>query len=534
MISLVIVCSLPLKEMRTAGAENTGSCRIDGPEDTITEFVGGQKKEIDPHEVGGVVYDTSGAPLKGVLVDVWTWYSKPGNEVYTDSDGKFRLSELSGDEKVEVRFSKEGYSPKLIVKQETGIGNIKVTLGNKTYFEGNVLSEDGSPVPNALIRANQGPKQADGVVISSIWTETQSKSDGSYRLYVEADTYDIQVKAAGVGVTRMQDQTIFQDRSKHLDIHLEEGITFHAIVLNSETEQPVKGVRLSHWQHKGVEGISDEKGILEITDMFPGPFEFQVEGKGISRWWSEDAINKHQQKMISKKSGWQRNFDNIEFNIKKDMEPVTIYVENAVTVTGRVVDPNGNPVAGATVAPAHTGTGNSITGDTRFSVSTNESGNFVMYLPASGKSQYNLVAHDGAYSEWRTWANGVMEPIQTKPGDTINDVTIHLNRICTVRGTVKDKDGNPVAGNQVRAHAADLKANRYYDPTSRTDENGNFELRFIRPGKHYIQTDPFFLVANEAPDVMSKMVELESGEAKEGIELVTLSMEDINKTLRPK
>ena len=60
------------------------------------------------------------------------------------------------------------------------------------------------------------------------------------------------------------------------------------------------------------------------------------------------------------------------------MAPVTIEIEKGVRIRGRVVDPDGKPVGGATAAPALTGTGNSLTGDTRFSVKTKADGTFEM------------------------------------------------------------------------------------------------------------------------------------------------------------
>jgi len=43
-------------------------------------------------------------------------------------------------------------------------------------------------------------------------------------------------------------------------------------------------IRLFHWQHKGVEGVSGSDGMIEIEGMMPGKFEFQVEAKGYTRW----------------------------------------------------------------------------------------------------------------------------------------------------------------------------------------------------------------------------------------------------------
>ena len=124
-----------------------------------------------------------------------------------------------------------------------------------------------------------------------------------------------------------------------------------------------------------------------------------------------------------------------------EAKSATIVVEKDVVITGRVLSPDGQPVAGATAARALTGTANSLTGDTRFSVPTKEDGTFEMHLPASHKTQYNLVAHDGEYNQWRNWANGVLPPIQTVPGQKIENVEIRLTRGGSVKGRVLDSAG---------------------------------------------------------------------------------------------
>jgi protocatechuate 3,4-dioxygenase beta subunit len=198
--------------------------------------------------------------------------------------------------------------------------------------------------------------------------------------------------------------------------------------------------------------------------------------------------------------------------------PGEIQPARAVRITGKVVDPDGKAVAGATVAPAD-GTGNSITGDTSYSVRTNKDGIFEMTLPASGNTKYNLVAHDGAHGQWRTWANGVNPPIQTKPGEEIKDVVITLTRPATVRGHVVDESGKPLAGRDVRASAADRLENRYYDPTTKTDANGDFVLKFIRPGDQFIEAAPFWLREDDPPKGHSIKVTLNAGDAKAGVNL---------------
>src|SRR4029077_17090356 len=107
-----------------------------------------------------------------------------------------------------------------------------------------VTGPDGKPVAGALLRANNGPKRADGVMITEIWTEAKTGDDGRYRMYAQADVYDIQVRVPSVGVARLADTSLGADEAKRLDIVLEQGVTFQAKVVDSLTGDPVPGVRL--------------------------------------------------------------------------------------------------------------------------------------------------------------------------------------------------------------------------------------------------------------------------------------------------
>jgi hypothetical protein len=477
-------------------------------------------QNVSPNELAGTVVDTQGKPLAGVEVDAWTWYR--GNEGHTDGRGWFRINGFNKDRKVEVVFRKAGYTPQLFVTQPPGSLDWVVVLDNKTYFEGTVTSPGGKPVTSALVRANQGPKRADGVMISEIWTEARTDAEGHYRMYAQADTYDIQVRVPGVGAARLAGTTVRNNEAKRLDISLRPAVVFRAKMVDSLTGKPVAGVRLWHWQHQGVEGRSGDDGLVSIADMLPGPFTFQVECPDHARWWSEQASTQWGRRLVGEVggggSGWQRNFDRLDFDLRPEMDTVTITLERAVKITGQVLDPAGKSVAGATVAPALTGTGNSLTGDTRFSVQTDADGHYQMTLPASGECEYDLVAHDGKFTQWRTWANGVTRPFATKPGQRLAMV-LRLGRPARVRGRVVDPSGKPVADREVRASAADRLENRYYDPTAKTAADGTFELNFIRAGEQYIQVAPFWLDAKDAPEGTSRRLTLKQGETKSDVEL---------------
>lgn len=129
--------------------------------------------------------------------------------------------------------------------------------------------------------------------------------------------------------------------------------------------------------------------------------------------------------------------------------------------------------------------------------------------------------HDGEYNQWRHRASGVTEPFQTVPGQVIEGMQLALTRGATVRGKVVDVLCRPKPHTQVRAISTDDRDNRYYVPTTRTDEQGNYELKFIRAGEQRIQTDPFWLAPNQAPTKSSRTLTLKAGEEIEGVELVS-------------
>lgn len=498
-------------------ASTAPQCAADAPLSDLEKGLPVKGDDTDT-ELAGRVVGTDGKPLAGVRVDAWTWCE--GNETHTDANGHFRLAGLDKGKKIEVRFSKEGMTPRYIIQQPLGELTEPLVLDSRTYFEGLVTDAEGTPVPGAEVRAaTQGSKRADGVTITETVTTSTAGSDGAYRLYVQADVYDIQVRHEK-GVARLRDSTIKNGESKQLNIGLSGGVHFQARVIDSQTSEPVAGARLYNWQRPGLEGTSDVNGKIEIRNLTPGKFEFDFKCKGYSRFWSDKCLSEWNRYNTRGRSGFQRNFDGLDFDLQPGMEPVTIVAEKALRITGKVLDPEGNPVAGATVAPALTGTGNSLTGDTRFSVRSEKDGSFEMMLPAGKSRGYNIMVHDGKYEEWRKWANGVLEPVKTMPGQEIGGVEIRLTRPAVVKGVVVDAAGKPVAGREVRASAHDRRENRYYDPTTETDTQGRFELRFVRPGKQYIQVAPFWLQAEEAPQGTSQIVTAEEGKPVEDVKLI--------------
>ncbi|MFC1606487.1 M56 family metallopeptidase [Candidatus Latescibacterota bacterium] len=216
--------------------------------------------------------------------------------------------------------------------------------------------------------------------------------------------------------------------------------------------------------------------------------------------------------------------------------------QNPVTISGTVVDPQGNPVAGAAVTPVITGTSDRIRLPLpygSFDFQTDGQGRFYLKSPADGIFRYNLVAHDGIFKrdpniehglilEWRNWANGVTDRLDTQPGGTIENVTIILTKPCTVSGIVRDADGNPMTNHGVNAHPTDLKSCNEFDPSVKTDEQGRYTLRYIRPGETTISSTPLLPPdIKHSPKGHTITVKLAPGKSLENVDLVGMPYEDL-------
>ncbi|QEG00411.1 Regulatory protein BlaR1 [Stieleria maiorica] len=493
-------------------------------------------RDIEPTELAGIVVDAEGNPLPGVTVDAWSWH--PGDETTTDEDGVFRFRPESdnGRSKVEVRWMKPGYSPHYVAQQPVGVSDLIVTLDKTTFIEGSVTAAGGSPAAGVTVRGVQKDIKGDGVLIGEVPTETTTDESGKYRLYVHPDRYEITI-ASPLGVARTEALDVQHGQALKKSIQLAPGVRFEAIVKDAVSGEPFTGLVLWNFPLKQFQGTSDDDGRLVIEGLLPGEFNFSVgagdpiEYRGmkfhrngpLGRWWSPQAKHPWQQLQL-KPEQFQRNFDDLTFDLSPGMQPVEIFIEAGVKFSGHVYDPDGNPRAGATVAPAKTGSGNSLTGDTRFSATTEADGSYTVVMPAGNAFQYNLMAFDGEYSKWRKWGAVARDPLTTRPGQTIADYDFTLTRGATVRGKVTSID-DEAPPRQVRAHPADLRGNRYYDPTVEVRPDGTFELGGLRPGKHSIQVSPFWLAAADAENGSSVVVDVAEGEVREGVELQAVTPE---------
>ncbi len=453
---------------------------------------------LESGRLSGVVVDSDGQPLAGVLVDLRLWC--PGDETRTDQQGRFQLAAVEEDEAVLIRFSKPGYSPRLVAELPAVREPWIVALDTRTYIEGRVVDPQRNGVARAVVRAHTPPKRVGPLVVPDAGSQTTTDGDGRYRLYVRPDVYVVEASSSSRGVARSPKLAIADGEAHTLDLELAAGVPLQATFVDAHSGKRVSGARLWDFDHRKFDARASDSGVAVVPQVLPGRYRIQVAAEGYARWWRADA-----NEPAAAPKGWRRQFDPRPMDVAADMQPWTVLLERAVRLSGRVLDPEGRPVAGATVAPALSGTGNSITGDARYSVPTDAEGSFELWLPSSGTTSYNLIAHDGKYRTWRRWSNATGDRLETRPGQHVGDIELRLTRPGAVRGRVVDAAGRPVAGRNVYAHAADGRSNRYYQPMATSGNDGHFELRFVQPGDQFVQLSPLFHPpgASKAPLVVA-------------------------------
>ena len=511
----------------------------------------------------GTVLDEHGQPIEGVLV-------LPGNDdrfkLRTDNSGRFqhKIEGSMGDEPPfwPVRFVKPGFAP-LIRTVPLGEEGPVITLDTRTYFEGLIKKPDGEPAANVLVRANQ---QDQGWNLDPVWTETRTDSAGRYKLHVQAGGYLIQFgnssaatawvpKLSGPNailptdepaVTRRPGESprlwIRPNEAKKLDVQLDRGVEFRAKIVDSVTGQPIANVMLLPNGFPDTKGQSNQQGLATISTLPRGEVTFWL-GCDLPRKYlrasSERASqrwkNQHRQARSDASTTAMAFMDEgVAFDLEPGMSEVTIALEPAVTMRGRVLDPEGKPVSDATVRLVPLGANTESTRWRKFY--SDADGSFTATCPPSDGRKYQLMVHDGGRkraqgqhaqfddNEWRIWANGVGTPLSTTAGQTIENIELRLTRPGVIRGRTVDKTGKPVAGALVQSDAADGLEGAFHQPTAHSDGNGIFELRLVSPGRHR-------LLAKESAKLTvpdgnaSPVVEVRSGETTNA-DVVVISTKD--------
>lgn len=337
----------------------------------------------------GRVVDADGAPVSDAEVRLDHSAPPPGfelenRETTTDAEGRFRLEDLQPGEPVTVLVDASGFlparAPEVVPPTEEPI-EIRLETGVRLF--GRVLDPEGAGVVDAQVRV--GIQREGNSWEGSIVPQVETDREGSFEFdALHRGEVVLEVVAKGFIPATVKGWSTASSRDVGpVEVRLEPGATVTGRVLDP-VGAPTPGVRVRarYWYEDGERerwvfrgwATSGRGGRFEVTGLPAGKTELQA----------------LQGDLEAKR----------EIELRPEGAEVDLVLEPARGVLGRVVDPEGRPVAGAQIAIHPVG---EPTGPRYQSATADVLGRFRLEVEPG---DYRLDAHAEGF------AHTVLEPLQ--------------------------------------------------------------------------------------------------------------------------
>jgi protocatechuate 3,4-dioxygenase beta subunit len=275
------------------------------------------------------------------------------------------------------------------------------------------------------------------------------------------------------------------------DVALKGGIVIAGTVIDGNSRKSVAGAVVINML-RGDEALMSG-GVLKTRSAENGAFRLEGVAVGdIGRWDRESRrrIRMRGVILVASKEGWvQTEPQRVEVNEGQPaVEGVEVLLFPSPRATGRIVDANGVPVAGARIVAVDPERSryelDMILGREPPVRRSGKDGTFDLPVPP-GERVFLVVAHPG-------YAFAVHRCDGVTPGRTVKTPEIRLSPGGTVAGTVLDEGGNPVPGKEVEYRFTGSRETQEFRfqhpalirllPKVRTDEKGRFVLKHMMAG----------------------------------------------------
>ncbi len=433
---------------------------------------------LDPAgSILGRVVDSEGRPVGDARLEA----TAPGSErgllasrdaVWSNPDGSFQIRGLPAAAPYEVRVTREAFAEALLPAWSSSPGQatppLRIVLSRGSTAVGKVLDEQGAAIPGArltLRRAAEGGEQNPrrshdpGRQLFRTISDAagafrfQNLFAGRFDLWVEHPKL-VSVRLPGVEITGTAGEVDLGT------VTLQEGVEVEGRVIDARGA-PVEGASVDPYPSTGATVVTGPDGRFRLTGLARGRrFHLSVSREGYA----------------------ESNLPGLE---APTLEPVQVVLQDLALrrLTGRVLDPEGRPVAGAqviTFTEHERGLGGGKTGYGHWSyhpTTTDGEGKFVLTGDA-GEVSFGVRAPGYRMRLVR----GLRFPEQ---GDAA-PVEVTLERGAILEGRVVDGRGEPVAGADVRAHLEDRDDRMLSSPHGATDTEGRYRLEGLELGEHNV------------------------------------------------
>lgn len=417
--------------------------------------------------LAGRVVGPNGAPVAGARV---TLTPRPGpgapsglspvaRTATTAPDGSFRF-EAAGTVANDLVVEAAGFATQRVDAQKGGALRSSIRLVPGASLSGTVKGRDGKPA-SAVVRfeAPSGPSR---------WVETAP--DGTFRLADLVARSGRVVVDAGEGGWAEAASVTPGPAAPVLVLALSSPATLEGKTFDAATLRPVPRVKLTVKSPLAARvARSGPDGRFRLRGLRPGDLSVAADEPRHVLWTRE----------------------NVRL-ARGETKALDVPLTPGATLTGRVVDEAGRPVADAKGAVARNA-GRAAAFFTamrgaRPSFRSRADGSFTATRLEPGENQALTVTHP---EHEKTVLGGLALP----PGGTKAGVLVTLRRGAVLAGTVKDGEGSPIAGAEltltqsfaVRSGRGGARAVMNFAggtdlPRGKSGADGRFELKGISPG----------------------------------------------------
>lgn len=300
--------------------------------------------------------------------------------------------------------------------------------------------------------------------------------DGAFEIDgLAANTYAVIARGEGYRAGTVSKVEVDEEAPSRVEVTLEPGFTIDGIVYDPNG-RPIEGAEVS--AGKGMVSFATEGGASyslswrigdDGTDLaLPARNVAKTDARGRFRL---EGLSPGNHRLAAKHSGWAQS-ETVQ--VAAGSRGVELSLRIGSTLTGRVFDPAGEPLAGASVWAE----GGSESGVSR--VTTDSDGAFVLNRVAPGR--YRLTAEHPDYPSARS------DRFEFADGEEVEPFALSFEPAQSITGLVLDAAGEPVAGARVRTgpvgfgFRAGAELDRIASFTV-TEDDGRFELGRLRAGR---------------------------------------------------
>jgi len=386
-----------------------------------------------PTTLRGRVLTADGSPAAGASVSVSEGRGPGarGEPVLADDEGRFEFLEL-GEGLYRVTAALDGYvsesQDSVPVSLEQG-GEVDFALAAAGRIVGSLRKPDGTPLAGAHVFPQLSGRGARGVRTDDEGQfQLEGLPEGELELFVRSEDY---------GHTARETVVVQAGASIALDVVVREGPKIKGVLRDSEGE-PLADLVVRARSEEGEvrrEGKTDADGRYTVANLYPGRYTVSV------------SAGRRRAGLI------ERELDVGEVDLVLDL-----VVPSGGTLQGRVVGPDGAPIAEASVYAI-------VEEDYRGQAQTDAEGVFALAdLPADTYRLFVRVGEDRLV--------GSIEQIHVRQGEAREDVVVVARPPATLRARLLDSAGTPIVGAVIEASAVGSPVQR----RGRTDADGRVEL----------------------------------------------------------